>query len=148
MCFSSFFAPQNCQNDTLTSSNTKYMSINDVYSDINYNSLKQTSTLFHEPRQVWLCDWMRSDPTLISSMFAHEILISTTVSRTTSLRFPKRCHIFLGVRNIFVWKRTFLNSPTPSRKRAEAAEEKRKILQCSFRSRRIYPFILTQPTSF
>lgn len=36
--------------------------------------------------------------------------------------------------NNFVWKRTFLNSPTPSRKRAEAAEEKRKILQCFFRS--------------
>lgn len=74
---------------------------------------------------------MRSGPTLISSMFGHEIR-GLAARRFHEQHLSVFQNVVTRQENNFAWKLTFINSPTPPRKRAEAAEEKRKILQWVF----------------
>lgn len=100
------------KSDTLMSSNAKYLSINyEGYSHIGYicnnNSFKQTNhnlILKNVKLYRYVTECAVVLPYFINVWSRNPWLSSTTVSRTTSLRFPKRCHIFLGVRKQFCLK--------------------------------------------
>ncbi len=132
MCFSSFFAPQNCQNDTrLQIQVNKWCIFGHKLQFLKTNLYLISRTSSSMYGYVTEC--------AVVLPWFHQCLL--TKSSSAQRFHEQHLCVFQNVvtfssesENNFVWKRTFLNSPTPSRKRAEAAEEKRKILQCFFRS--------------
>ncbi len=78
-----------------------------------------------------ICDWM---PTaVVLPWFQCLVTKSLEAQRFHDQHlcvFQNAVTFSSGSEKNLVWKRRVFNSPTPSRKRAEAAEEKRKKLQC------------------